>query len=208
MTGPTGDPDRFNDAYAEVRGDSSIQFEMNGIEPPAPPPAWLEWLIRNLSGMGPFLSFLFWCLVAAIVLFLLYLIFRWAEGRGFTFRRKGKAAAQQAPEDFTIAEAPARALLSEADALAAAGRYSEAAHLLLFRSIEEIDRRRPSFVRPALTSRDIAAAPGLPPEPKSAFSRIVMMVERSLFGGAQLQAADWQACRADYEQFAFAKAWK
>jgi hypothetical protein len=208
LNAPTGDPERFADAYADVRGDASIQFEMNGIEPPAPPPAWLEWLIDGLAGTGPVFSFLFWVAVAAGVLFILYLIFRWAEGRGLSFRRKPREKAGPEQEAWAIAEAPARALLAEADALAAAGRYSEAAHLLLFRSIEEIDRRRAAVIRPALTSRDIAAAPGLPPEPRGAFQRIVMMVERSLFGGAQLAAADWQSCRADYEQFAFAKAWK
>jgi hypothetical protein len=35
-----------------------------------------------------------------------------------------------------------------------------------------------------------------------------MMVERSLFGGRTLGAGDWQACRAAYEDFAFAPAWK
>ena len=65
-----------------------------------------------------------------------------------------------------------------------AGRYSEAAHLLLFRSIEDIDARRPDLVRPALTSRDIAALPRSPARPRRAFARIAMMVERSLFARA------------------------
>ena len=50
------------------------------------------------------------------------------------------------------------------------GRYAEAVHHLLFRSIEDIGGRRPRLVRPALTSRELAAAAGVPP-PARACSR-------------------------------------
>jgi hypothetical protein len=149
---------------------------------------------------------LFWVVVAAAALGLIYVSVRFVEGGGLDrFRRSKKAA--EAEESWTLAEAPARALLAEADALAGAGRYSEAAHLLLFKSIEEIQRRRPKVVRPALTSRDIAGAPQLPPGPRTAFQRIAMSVERSLFGGRALSAGDWQGCRAAYEEFALAREW-
>ena len=75
-------------------------------------------------------------------------------------------------------------MLGEADALAAEGLYSEAARLLLYRSIEDIDDKRPDLVRPALTSRDIGALSDIPGRPRSAFARIAMMVERSLFARA------------------------
>src|SRR6185369_17130871 len=96
----------------------------------------------------------------------------------------------------------ARELLSEADALAAQGLYSEAAHLLLFRSIEDIDDKRPDLLRPALTSRDICALEEIPGPPRSAFARIAAMVERSLFAGRPLVSSDWGDCRAAYEEFA------
>jgi hypothetical protein len=63
--------------------------------------------------------------------------------------------------------AVARVLLADADALAAKGRYAEAAHLLLRRSVQDIEGSRPRLVRPALTSRDIAAHPGLPDAARS-----------------------------------------
>jgi hypothetical protein len=44
--------------------------------------------------------------------------------------------------------------------------------------------------------------------PADAFRAIVAAVERSLFGGRALDAADWQDCRAAYERFAFAEAWR
>ena len=78
----------------------------------------------------------------------------------------------------------------------------------MFRSIEDIDSRRPALVRPALTSRDIAALPAIPSRPRGAFARIAMTVERSLFGRRPLGPEDWRDCRSAYEEFAFAEAWR
>jgi hypothetical protein len=155
------------------------------------------------------LKLLFWLAVAAAILLLVAAIVRRVQDGRWSWPRlrRGPKQVEMAPS-WRPEEAPARALLSEADALAARGLYAEAAHLLLFRSIEDIDNRRPNLVRPALTSRDIAGAPALPPGPKTSFSRIVMMVERSLFGGRVLGEGEWRQCRAAYEDFAFASAWK
>lgn len=113
-----------------------------------------------------------------------------------------------AGEDGWVPDAaPARALLAEADALAAQDRFAEAVHLLLIRSVEEIQRRRPQLVRPALTSRDLAAIRGLPGTPRMLFAGIARVVERSLFGGRPVGADDWQQCRAAYADFALPRAW-
>ena len=200
-----GDPERFEQAHRELVADRSVQFELRPFEQ-TPMPEWLERLVEMLQNAGPFFRFLFWAVVVVAAVAALYALARWLDGRDFLRRRSEEDAAEE--PGWRPAEAPARALLREADALAAAGRYSEAAHLLLFRSIEEIDRRKPNLVRPALTSRDIASAPSLPEGPRAAFGRIVMFVERSLFGGASLGAADWGSCRQAYEALAFAPEWK
>ena len=75
-------------------------------------------------------------------------------------------------------------------------------------SLEDLDTRRPGLLRPALTSRDIAQLPAIPDAPRSAFARIAARVERSLFGGQTLAEPDWRDCRAAYEEFAFAGAWR
>jgi hypothetical protein len=199
------DPERFGEAHSELAADPAVQFELRPFEP-EPIPEWLARLVDMLQGAGPFFRFLFWTIVVVAVVAILYAVARWLDGRDLFGRRSGPAEAEEPA--WRPAEAPARALLQEADALAAAGRYSEAAHLLLFRSIDEIDRRKPNVVRPALTSRDIAAAPSIPEGPRAAFARIVMFVERSLFGGSSLGAADWGSCRQAYEAFAFAPDWK
>ena len=124
------------------------------------------------------------------------------------WRRSRGGPEPEAEPEWRLEEAPARQLLDDADVLAAEGRYSEAAHLLLHRSIAEIDRRRPATVRKALTSRDIAGLPSIPPSPAAAFGAIVRAVERSLFGGRALGPDDWQSCRSAYESFAFAREWQ
>ena len=202
----TGDPARIEDAHAALRAESSIQFDL-----PGPPPqptvdfGFLDWLFDLFEGSGEGFRVGLWVLFGALILFLLFLLFRWLDANGVFGRTRAGAAAQA--EGWRPEEAPARALLEEADRLAAEGRYAEAAHLLLFRSIEDIEARKPDLVRPALTSRDIAGAPAIPAGPRRAFGEIVLMVERSLFGGRSLDGGDWGRCRAAYEEFAFAAEW-
>jgi hypothetical protein len=193
------DGDAFAAAHRQLLGDASIQFDLARIEPPPQPP--------DFSGSVPLLQGVFWIVVAAIILFLIYLIAQRLSGAEWRWRRR--APADEAAEPSWRPEAgEARELLGEADALAAAGRFSEAARLLLFRSIGDIDSRRPDLVRPALTSRDIAALDAIPGRPRSAFARIAMLVERSLFAQRPLAEGDWRDCRAAYEDFAFAEGWR
>jgi len=200
------DATAFAEAHRRLLADSSIQFELPQPPPPPPePPRWAGPLADFIQAIWPVVQVLFWILVAALVLFFIYALYLHFSGSEWPWRRKTAAAAA---EDWRPAEAPARALLSEADALAARGLYSEAAHLLLFRSIEDIDSRRPDLVRPALTSRDIAALPAIPDRPRGAFARIAALVERSLFARRPLAEPDWRDCRAAYEDFAFAEGWR
>ena len=193
-------------AHKQLLADTAIQFQMSNLKPPRPPPDWLIALLRFLgSGAG---KIVLWVLVAAAVLFLLYKLVPWLIEQGWLWQRRPKAEEAVDQDAWRPEENSARALLRDADALAQEGRFDEAVHLLLFRSIEDIDSRRPKLVRPALTSRDIAGAEELPDAPRDAFSTIVMTVERSLFGGRSLLETDWRTCRASYEKFAFAEAWR
>ena len=96
---------------------------------------------------------------------------------------------------------------SVCDRLAGEGRFAEAVHLLLFRSIEDIEAKRPHAVKPALTSRDILELKGLPAAARLALSRLVSTVEWSFFGGRPVGAGDFATCRRAYEEFAFPDAW-
>jgi hypothetical protein len=198
--------DAFEQAHQELLEDSSIQFELLPVEPPEQRPAQSIQLDRDLGAsndMGALPQILFWIVIGLAAAGLLYLIVARLWG---SRRREGPA--DQPQVQWQIAQEPAMQLLDDADALAAQGRYSEAAHLLLHRSIAEIDRRRPAAVRKALTSRDIARLPAIPARPAQAFAGIVRAVERSLFAGRALDEADWRRCRDDYQRFAFAAEWQ
>jgi hypothetical protein len=197
------DGDAFAAAHRQLLGDASIQFDLPRFEPPPPPQQ-----APDFSGSVPLLQGFFWIVVAAIVLFLLYLIAQRLSGAEWPWRRKAAEEGGAADEGWRPEAGEARELLGEADALAADGRFSEAARLLLLRSIADIDSRRPELVRPALTSRDIAALDAIPGRPRSAFARIATLVERSLFAQRPLAHGDWRDCRAAYEDFAFAEGWR
>lgn len=199
---PAIDDATFDAAHKAVRGDSSIQFDFPHIDLP-PPPRWLTSLFESLGSAGPFVRFLFWAVLAVAVLALLYLLVRAVQQR-WSAPRDSEAAA--AP-DWRPEEAAARELLREAEALAAAGDYAGAARLLLWRSIEDIQARKPDFVRPALTSREIARADALPPTARRAFALIAGQVEASHFAARGLDAEGWRACREAYESFAFDRDW-
>jgi hypothetical protein len=200
----------FENAHGELLADRSIQFELPPlIEPGSPPPRQASEVQPSAapapSAAGPAASAIFWVVLLLAAAGLLFLIV--ARTAGWFNRDRSVAPPRPEPE-WKPEEAVARGLLGDADALAAAGRFSDAAHLLLHRSIADIEERRPATVRKALTSRDIAGLPSIPPSPAAAFGAIVRAVERSLFGRRPLEEADWRDCRAAYERFAFAPEWQ
>lgn len=193
----------FDAAHAALAADRTLQFQARGIEPPPAPPAWLRPLFEFLNFIGPALVYVFWAVLALLVLALLYFIGRELI-RIRLPKRKEKLVIQ---EDWRPTFDAALALLSDVDALAEKGLYDEAVHLLLLRSINDIQGRLPNAVRPALTARDIAALSRLPEAARPAFSRIARAVESSLFGGRSVDRATFVECRQAYEAFAFPQAW-
>jgi hypothetical protein len=192
-----GDLARAHDALMR-QGD--LQFDLTAVQPP-PPPDWLKPLFDFLASLAPIFPYIFWGGLIIGGLAILFFILRELVGlRLPRFKRKPRAGPPEA--EWRPTEARARTLLEEADRLAAQGRYDEATHLILFRSIEDIDGRWPNLVRPALTSRDIAAHRGLPDLARETFGEIARVVERSFFGGAKLGPDDFAFCRGAYEAFA------
>ena len=93
------------------------------------------------------------------------------------------------------------------ESTAAEGKYGEAVHTLLFRSIQDIDLKRPNTIRRSLTSREIAGLDILTPATRDAFSLIGRVVENSYFGGQPIGQPDFQKCRDAYVQFAVPQEW-
>ena len=205
---PFGDPAAADAAHRSLKADPSIQFDFPWFIPEQrETPQWLKNLFESLGSfidwVGGGWTVLMWIAVALVVIALAFALFpplrAWLAER-FAARGGPVATPGWAPE-----AAVARALLVEADQLAATGRYDEAVRLLLHRSVEDIERWRGDKLRPSWTSRDIARIDALPDPARAVFGRIVADVERSLFAGHPLGEADWTRARADYAGFALGR---
>jgi len=196
--------------WENLRDSGDIQFAP--VQPPKTPepPEWLrlldQWLRdlfeplgRALGASGPTILKI---LAVLAVILALYVIWRLLQPWLAKWR-------QQVDDQEEGIWAPdrnsAQALIDEADRLAAAGKFEEAVHLLLQRSVTHIADARPEWLHPASTAREIASIPMLPESARSAFGVIAMRVERSLFALRKLDEADWLASRAAYADFALAE---
>lgn len=198
--------------HARLLRDRSLQFDFTAAQRPRPlhEPAWLralgEWLAQAFGAALPVLKIAFWVGVAAAVLLVVWLIVREVAGVRFARRRRARAA-RPTPADWRPDALKARALLENADRLAAMGRYDQAVRLILHRGVEDIDARRPAVLRPALTAREIAALSAVPATARHAFARIAAVVEFSAFAGRPIGQDAFAQCRAAYEAFASPEAW-
>lgn len=202
-TTPDAAPD--TDSWSAIRADGDIQFAPIEAPPPAEPPGWLEPLMRFLadlfspvgSAFGDAWPVFKWILIAAGGAMLIYILYRLLAPVLQIRPSREDAADAWAPQEHQ-----ARALLEEADALAAQGQYGEAAHLLLIRSVGHIAEARPGLVEPSSTARELALLSALPDAARAAFGTIAQRVERSLFALRPLDSEDWTAAREAYARFA------
>ncbi|MFN0060440.1 MAG: hypothetical protein ACKVX7_18440 [Planctomycetota bacterium] len=110
-------------------------------------------------------------------------------------RRKTRAAPiSQSP--MTLSRRP----LEDAEAIAREGRFDEAVHVLLLRSIEEL--RTGGVYRPSvsLTSREILAGAPLSATQQNMLGLLVDKVEISLFGQIALSQRDYDECAARFRE--------
>ncbi|HAY06980.1 MAG TPA: hypothetical protein PKV67_17185 [Hyphomonas sp.] len=200
-------------AHAAILKDADLQFirpEAAPVEltPPDPPPPWLKAIGDFLNALGPVFRIIFWLAVAAVIAGLIYFLF----GEAIRIRFGGRKAAKSKAEDDQLTDirpdaTAARSLLDDADALAREGKFAEAVHLLLYRSIEDIQTRLEGGVPTSLTSREIAGLGRLPERARRALAPIIQVVENSHFGGRAVDSGGWQHARRSYEEFAFGEGW-
>jgi hypothetical protein len=200
-----------HDLHARLLRDHRIQFDFSSLRLPDPHlPKWLQDALQAVgkvfAAAFPAIRVVFWIGVAAAVATALFLIVRELAGARWRGLRR-KAAPRPPLTDFAPDRVKALALLEDADRLAAAGRFDEAARLLLHRSIGDIEARRPRLVRPALTAREIAGLDDLPAAARACFAAMAAIVERSAFASRRLAREEFLDCRATYERFAFPDAW-
>lgn len=196
--------------WRALREGGELQFAP--IEPMQPPetPGWLqrilEWLADLLGPLGEAFG-AGWPVVKVVLIalaVLLALLILWALLRPWVERWRMRQPAAQ-DEGWMPDRGAARALLADADRLAGEGRFEEAVHLLLQRSVHQIADVRPDWLHPASTAREIASFPMLPERARHAFGVIAARVERGLFALQRLDADDWQAARTAYSDFALAE---
>ena len=208
--------DRLDAAFAAIEADDGLQKVRPEWEPefaPAEQPRRsgtnpiAQALASFFNAIGSVLGYLLALIILLAILAGLYMVF----GESLTLRRRQKE--KTANPDVSIIpdlrpdQGRARALLEDADALAAQGRFAEAVHLLLFRSIDDIQSHKSGVIGRSLTAREIGALGVLPQSVREALAPIIGVVERSFFGGQAVNERGWKEARASYETFAFGEAW-
>ncbi len=207
---------RLDRAMAAYEADDSLQrvrpeWEPDPADVPEFKPSNPNPIVRAIAGffeaIGSVLGYLLAAIVIAAILAGLYMVF----GESLTLRRRQKEKTA-APDvsimpDLRPEQARARALLEDADALAAQGRFAEAVHLLLFRSIDDIQEKKTGLIGRSLTAREIGALDDIPNWIRDALAPIIRIVERSFFGGQEVTETGWQDARQSYQSFAFGQDW-
>lgn len=195
-----------------MRATDDIQFvPSERTKPPELPQWWqdfLNWLdglfspvVEGIAGIWPMVRILLLVLLAAGVLTLIWVILTpYAE------QWRGRKPADQ--DSWQPEPDHARALLADAEALAAAGRFEQAVRLLLHRSIADIEDRRPDLLRPSSTAREIERFDRLPDAARTMFAVIAGQVERGLFAALPIDESGWQAARDAYAGFALKENWR
>ncbi|MEM9168637.1 MAG: hypothetical protein AAGC56_03200 [Pseudomonadota bacterium] len=193
-----------DETHAALLQDRDLKFDFSAAEKTTLP----DWLVRVLtpvaeflSLISPLLSILFWGAIAATAAIILIFMAREIHAR--LKRRSGGGEPEKSP--YQPERSFARALLEEADALAADGSFDKAVHVLLFKSIEDINEKHPNEAPDALTSREIADLDVLHPPAREAFGAIAAIVERMAFAGQKMTQLDFDACRDAYRSFALAE---
>jgi len=204
--------DRLMDAY---QSDDSLQKERPVAAPieyevreqrQSEPSGVAKAIASFFSAIGPLVGYLAIFAIAVAILAALYFMF----GESLSLRRKQNPK-DSGPDVSDIPDlrpdtAQANALLGDADSLAAEGRYAEAVHMLLFRSIEHIQEKQATRVPQSLTAREIGQLESLSQGVRAALWPIIQIVERSYFGGRDVGEPEWLDARASYEVFAFGEA--
>lgn len=201
---------RFDERHKELLAREDLQFSFTPPEEiilREPQPSAFGWLDDFLDAIAPLFTWIFWGAVVLAGAALIWFLGREAWAARFSREKKAGDDTQTQVTDFRPEPARAKALLEEADRLAALGRYDEAAHTLLYRSIEDIEERAPQSIRKAQTAREISRLPVLPEAVRAAFAPIIGAVERSWFGGRKLDADSYSLCRKAYADFALSASW-
>ena len=195
----------LEEAHKALQDDKSYVFDYAVREVQQPRPRRQTSRSGAFDGIDQLFTVLFWVAVAIAVCVLIYFVISEIIRLNNIERGQTQPAVVK-PEiipNYQPEVQAAKSLLGDVDDLAAQGRYEDAIHTLLLRSISDIRANRPKAVPKAMTSREISHISILSDLARQAFRNIGDRVERSYFGGRTLSKDDFERSRADYETFAF-----
>jgi hypothetical protein len=173
-------------------------------KPPAPgkldlgPPPEIH--LPNIAIPGAVAQALLITLIGVVLILILVWVVYAFRGYQRNVKLKPEVEAAGPAPDAEVVNRP----LGAAEALAAAGRYAEAIHILLLKTLEALAEKLADKLPPALTSREILGKVALGARARGALSGLVGAVEVTHFGGTEPSREDYQACLEQFQLFAVA----
>ena len=137
---------------------------------------------------------LLWVVVAVAVLLLLY---SFRDLIPLLRSRGGELTEEEAISAEAMRREP-QVVLAAADELARQGRYRDAMHLLLLRSLAELRAALDEPFADSLTSREILRSTRLPTTARKPLRDVVGRVEWTYFGERPAEREDYEACRTSF----------
>jgi hypothetical protein len=174
---------------AGVAQDPSIQHDPPQAQDPLPPP-----VSSPISGAF-FLYLLLTVLGICLVIVAVHLVRTYAPSRRTAPR---DTATDVAASPIAIAGEAGPPELDEIERLARAGKYAEAIHLMLLRTLDLLRRRLGANWARSLTSREIVRRTELGPTDRRALKVLVGAVEISRFGGHGANEQIYRNCLDHY----------
>ena len=163
------------------------RLDLQAELPHEPPPATFSWNLDLPPGA-------LWAVIAIAAAIMIY-VFRDVI---FVSRKRSPPPADVDAAIPGKSSDHDAAALGAADALAAAGQFAEAMHLLLLQALAEIRRRLDQQLADLLTSREILRNASLSKRARDLLRDLVMRVELSHFGHRPAADGDYAACRTSF----------
>jgi hypothetical protein len=167
-----------------------LQTQMPGQVVESASDPWFNW---HLS--PDILRFILW---GAVILGILVIFWSLRDSLPVFSRSRKIVAPETAPAAATQCSRMNEAQI-EADDLAGQGYFSEAMHVLLLKSLDEIRRQLRISFAVSLTSREILRYVQLSDVGRRALAAIIQSVEQAYFGGREVGPQDYSDCRSNFD---------
>jgi hypothetical protein len=158
-------------------------------------PQTIDLLNVNLGSLAVLLQVLFWAaVIAGAAILALWLV------RALRERARPPEERSAKPQGEKLGDVP----LQDAEAFAGAGRFAEAIHVLLLRTLELLAVRQGARLVPSWTSREVVNRVRCPEAARGALADLVEAVESCWFAGNDPSADDYGRCVDRFRDFSAA----